>query len=287
MKRLWLFVVLLVVGQSYATIVTVTVSGLSFTPQNITVSHGDTVRWNKTDVDFHNIAEVSGVPVFRSGDPSGSPFVYEFVFNSPLIGLYNYQCEVHSALGMTGTVTVRGLKTVSLGSLSFSPAAVTIQQGDTVRWTKPAGGLHNVRENGGTPDTVFYSGAPTAAAFTYDKIFNAPLSGVYSYRCDVHFSLGMTGTVTVLLPPAPPCLDPTDLTIIWEAADQVRLNWQAPQIGHYDIYGTADASLATTPPGPGWSLAAGVDAVAVGPASVVITNAADQQFFVVIQDCTP
>ncbi len=287
MKRLWLLALLFVVGQTNATIVTVTVSGLTFTPQNITVFHGDTVRWNKTDLDFHNVAEVSAVPVFRSGDPNSNPFVYDFVFNSPLIGVYNYQCEVHGGVGMTGTVTVRGLKTVTLGSLSFSPAAVTIMQGDTVRWSKPAGSLHNVRENGGTPDTVFYSGVPTTAAFTYNKVFNAPLAGVFNYQCDIHGGLGMIGTVTVLIPPPPPCLDPTDLTIIWETADQVRLNWQAPAIGHYDVYGTADATLATTPPGPGWTLAAGLDVAAVGPATVVITNAADQQFFVVIQDRNP
>ncbi len=287
MNRLGILLVLCFVSQSLATVVTVTVSGLTFNPANVTVSHGDTVRWNKADASFHNIAESSATPVFRSGEPDSNPFVYEFVFNSPLIGVYNYQCEVHGDLGMVGTVTVRGLKVVNLVGSTFSPVNVTIQQGDTVRWSKPAGGLHNVRESGGTPDTVFYSGAPTTAAFTYDKIFNAPLLGTYNYRCDVHGNFGMTGTVTVVLPPPPPCLDPTDLTIIWEADEQVRLYWQAPQVGHYDIYSTPDPALATTPPGPGWTLAAGVDVAAVGQATTVITGLTGELIFVVIQDCTP
>lgn len=287
MNRVGILLVLCLVSSSFATIHTVTVSGLSFTPANITVFHGDTVRWNKTDADFHNVAEASGTPVFRSGEPNSNPFVYEFVFNTPLIGVYNYHCEVHEGVGMVGTVTVRGLKVVNVLSLSFSPASVTIQQGDTVRWSKPAGGIHNVRESGGTPDTVFYSGAPTSAAFTYDKIFNAPLLGTYNYRCDIHGGIGMTGTVTVLAPPPPPCLDPTNLTIIWEADDQVRLHWDAPQVGHYDIYSTPDPTLATTPPGPGWTLAAGVDVAAIGQATTLITGLSGELLFVAIQDCTP
>ena len=174
--------------------------------------------------------------------------------------------------------------TVNISGLTFSPANITIQQGDTVRWVKTAG-VHNVRESGGGADTVFYSGAPTGGAFTYNFAFNAPLSGVFNYRCDVHFGSGMVGTVTVNAPP--PCLDPTDLTIIWEADDQVRLYWQAPQVGHYDIYSTPDPTLATTPPGPGWTLAAGVDVAAIGQATTLITGLSGELLFVAIQDCTP
>lgn len=173
---------------------------------------------------------------------------------------------------------------VNLNSLSFSPAHITIQQGDTVRWVKTAG-FHNVRESGGTPDTVFYSGAPTGSNFTYNFAFNAPLSGVYNYRCDLHFGSGMVGSVTVNAPP--PCLEPAQLTILWEADDQVRLNWNAPQIGTYHVYSTADAALATTPPGPGWTLADTVDVAAVGQATTVLTGLSEKLFFVVLQDCTP
>ncbi|MBK6765010.1 MAG: hypothetical protein IPG71_01510 [bacterium] len=184
-------------------------------------------------------------------------------------------CVASTAFATIHNVTVSGL--------SFTPANITIQQGDTVRWTK-GGGLHNVAEVTATP--VFRSGNPTSSPFVYDFAFNAPLAGTYNYECEVHFSVGMVGTVTVEVPP-PPCLDPTDLVIKWEAADQVHVYWQAPQMGHYVVYGTADATLATTPPGPGWSVAAEVDVAAIGQADVVITGLSDQQFFVVVQDCTP
>jgi len=172
---------------------------------------------------------------------------------------------------------------VTVSGLSFTPANITVQQGDTVRWTKGAG-VHNVAEVSAVP--VFRSGNPTGTAFVYDFAFNAPLSGTYNYRCDVHFGSGMVGTVTVEVPP-PPCLDPTNLIIKWEADDQVHVYFDAPQVGHYVVYGTADATLATTPPGPGWTVAAEVDVAAVGQADVVVTGLVDQQFFVVLQDCTP
>lgn len=105
MKQLWLFVVLLATSASFATIHTVNLSGISFSPANLTVQQGDTVRWVKTG-GFHNVAESSANPVFRSGEPTGSAFTYDFAFNAPLSGTYNYECEVHASSGMVGTVTV-------------------------------------------------------------------------------------------------------------------------------------------------------------------------------------
>jgi len=172
--------------------------------------------------------------------------------------------------------------TVNVNSLSFSPANITINQGDTVRWVKNAG-VHNIRESGGTPDTVFYSGAPNGAAFTYNFAFNAPLVGTYNYRCDVHFSVGMTGSVTVN---PPPCLAPDSLVIAAESP-AVRLWWRAPQAGHYDAYSTTDPLLTTPPPGAGWTLEGGVDMAAPGQATLLLNSLSDQRMIVVVQDCTP
>ncbi|MCC6475519.1 hypothetical protein IT157_00575 [bacterium] len=170
---------------------------------------------------------------------------------------------------------------VTLSGLTFSPANVTIQQGDTVRWVKTAG-FHNVRESGGTPDTVFYSGAPTSGAFTYNKPFNAPLVGTYNYQCDAHFSLGMVGTVTVQ---APPC-DPADsLVAIRESETSLRLYWRAPQAGNYSIYSTDDPALATTPPGAGWTLETTVNAAVPGQTTTVVAALVEKRFFVVLHDC--
>jgi plastocyanin len=175
------------------------------------------------------------------------------------------------------------IHTVNLTGLAFSPANITILQGDTVRWVKTSG-LHNVRESGGTPDTVFYSGAATSSPFTYQFVFNAPLVGTYNYRCDVHTSVGMNGTVTV---EAPPCLAPENLAVKWEADDQVTLDWSAPQIGNYDVYGTTDPLLVTPPPGVGWTLLATESAAAPGIVSTILSGLLEKQFIVVVQNCTP
>lgn len=97
---------------------------------------------------------------------------------------------------MMATVSLATVHTVNVNALSFSPANLTIQQGDTVRWIKPAGGFHNVEESNNNPP-VFRSGDPTSSAFTYNFAFAAPLSGTFNYECIVHAASGMVGTVTV------------------------------------------------------------------------------------------
>jgi len=79
---------------------------------------------------------------------------------------------------------------VSLQADSFSPASVTVAVGDevTFEWVV---GLHNVKFADGEA-----SGAPVGTAgTTWSRTFTAP--GTYDFVCEVHESLGMTGTVTV------------------------------------------------------------------------------------------
>jgi len=89
---------------------------------------------------------------------------------------------------------------VTASGLSFSPADIVIQSGDTVMWTNLMGGFHNVAEsnvpassssvyNGG-----FYSGSP-GAVDTYSVTFNDV--GVLSYICEAHVSFDMFGSITV------------------------------------------------------------------------------------------
>ncbi len=101
--------------------------------------------------------------------------------------------------------------TVDLLSMSFSPDSSVIQVGDTVHWVWVTGS-HNV-ESGVTPPTDgnFNSGLPTAVVgTTYDVTFDQqflddnPMPGnVYPYYCVVHVGFGMTGTITVEVPPVP------------------------------------------------------------------------------------
>jgi plastocyanin len=96
-------------------------------------------------------------------------------------------------------------QSVSVSSDVFTPASVTVNQGDTVTWTN-TGGRHNVHFEDGfvDPDPASTSG------WTTQRTFNTV--GTFDYYCDVHRDEGMTGTVTVLASgtaPPPTGGDPT------------------------------------------------------------------------------
>ena len=81
-----------------------------FTPQHLTVQVGDTVQWVWSS-GIHNVDSRDGY--FSSGSPVGSPNTYTLVFDAaflagaPISGnRYAYECSLHGALGMNGTVTV-------------------------------------------------------------------------------------------------------------------------------------------------------------------------------------
>ncbi len=87
----------------------------------------------------------------------------------------------------------------------FDPSDISINVGDTVRWTWEAG-FHNVESGlGGNHDGNFRSGDPTATSGTmfsrtFDQSFidGSPMPGnIYPYYCIVHVDFGMIGSVTV------------------------------------------------------------------------------------------
>ena len=87
--------------------------------------------------------------------------------------------------------------------LTFTPARLTIHVGDTVRWVWAAPGHNVVSGTDGNADNQFCSPDDTGCAnpplsnagATYDHAFAR--AGSFPYYCSVHFSLGMTGTITV------------------------------------------------------------------------------------------
>lgn len=83
-------------------------SNNTFDPNTLSISVGDTVMWTNTGGN-HNVngsTDVySGNPEgFSNGAASSDAWSYEFVFTQP--GTYNYQCDPHVGLGMTGSITV-------------------------------------------------------------------------------------------------------------------------------------------------------------------------------------
>jgi plastocyanin len=85
---------------------------------------------------------------------------------------------------------------VSVGNNFFSPNDLTIEVGDTVRWTSNAGRSHDV-----TADDGSFAG-PTATSFTYSSTFSSIEEVLY--YCSVHSSPGqnrdtsMNGRINVV-----------------------------------------------------------------------------------------
>jgi plastocyanin len=110
-------------------VVTVTVGagGLRFSPADVVVPLGGTVRWI-WEADFHTVTSgSSGLADGKFCSPndhscaqpvaSNTGTVYEHTFTQA--GVYSYYCAFHWAAGMTGAVTVTGPLTVT--SQAFFP----------------------------------------------------------------------------------------------------------------------------------------------------------------------
>jgi len=95
---------------------------------------------------------------------------------------------------------------VSIAGFAFAPAGITINVGDTVRWTNNEGSaiFHTSTADNGTWDSkVLANGQSFSFTFT--------VAGTFAYHCAVHPS--MRGSVTVVGPatpaPTPPPPPPT------------------------------------------------------------------------------
>jgi len=102
---------------------------------------------------------------------------------------------------------------VTLGNNFFSPNDLTIQVGDTVKWSHSAGRMHDVTAD----DSSFNS--ETAISFTFERTFNS--AEEILYHCTVHSSPGMdrntrmNGRITVTEPDAQPILIVPSMADAW------------------------------------------------------------------------
>ena len=116
MKKVYLllvtFLLLFLAGNAFSqTLYTVVSTNNIFTPNMLTITVGDTVRWIN-EQGFHNV--VADDNSFTSGAPSSDPWVYEFVFTT--VGVNPYYCFVHGGpggSGMSGVITVENPTSVN------------------------------------------------------------------------------------------------------------------------------------------------------------------------------
>src|SRR5437868_5609063 len=137
---------------------------------------------------------VSNLPIhFRSSEKKDSGFFFVGAVLALTIVL---------AFGpvAAGAATV----TVMVGSdgFSFSPESVTIQRGDTVKWTWSASGHSSTAGTPGSPSGFWDSGILNQGA-TFSHTFNT--AGSFPYYCTPHGACcGMRGTVIVSNPTPTP-----------------------------------------------------------------------------------
>jgi plastocyanin len=120
-KLLLLTVVILLSNFSFATNHTVNTQGMTFVPQSITITAGDSVTFINTG-GFHN---VNGTTATFPSNPAGfsnptgvtSGWTYVHLFTTP--GTYNYQCDPHIP-GMVGTIIVLPSSSPTITSITIT-----------------------------------------------------------------------------------------------------------------------------------------------------------------------
>lgn len=92
---------------------TITASGTTFTPNNLTINQGDTVVFDNVS-GFHNVNGTQATfptnPASFGNSPASAPWTYTFVFT--VAGNYAYMCDVHGA-NMSGAISVQPATSVA------------------------------------------------------------------------------------------------------------------------------------------------------------------------------
>lgn len=182
MARWLIFAVLGVLSTSaVAATVDVTISGFSFSPREVRIQAGDTVRWtNGTGVPHDVVADDNS---FNSGISAN--FTFQRTFNSA--GEFGYFCSLHGSpgQGMFGRVIVQGASTPT------GPAIAPYVAGS---WYNPATTGQGFLVEASTAPAIFayawFTWAADGRADWYTG--NSGSSGLNGNRADVNI-LRVTG----------------------------------------------------------------------------------------------
>lgn len=160
----------------------------TFSPSDLTVNVGDTVKWaNKGG--FHNV--VADDASFTSGDPSAEPWVYDHVFLAE--GDNPYHCVVHGGsggVGMSGVVHVMNVTNVDDNGITAGKYELNqnypnpFNPGTQINFSIPTTGsvLLAVYNSLGNEVTTLVNGVK--ATGNYSVYFDATnlASGIYYYK---------------------------------------------------------------------------------------------------------
>lgn len=121
---------LAIAGTAAANTIQVSVGdgGNFFAPEDVTIHAGDTVQWTWQGNFGHSVTSGTGSPsgLFDTGVQKG-PFSFSFTFQNT--GTFDYYCQVHAAMGMTGVVRVTPAQS-SPTTLANISTRLPVQTGD-------------------------------------------------------------------------------------------------------------------------------------------------------------
>ena len=107
-------------------VITVDSTNLQFSPSEVTISEGQTIRffWSGEFLE-HNAVDQGGL--FRTGDPE-TGVDYSFTFDKGTNNTYDFICEPHELLNMVGTIIVEPAEEELNSTYSVESKEETISQ---------------------------------------------------------------------------------------------------------------------------------------------------------------
>lgn len=282
LQTILLFVILAIAPAALATTTNVSLVNDTFSPANVTINVGDTVKWNWEN-GTHSTS--SGSPpgtknnIWDSGDNS-SPFSYSITFTNA--GSFPYFCDIHYPIGMVGSVTVSNsaasngppapivsITWPSEGATFAAPASFTL----TATASVSSGIVTNVE---------FLQGGSVLGALTnapYEWAVSNLGAGGYSFSA-IAMAAGISTTsavVSITVAPPPPTNQPPSITMqpesvtVLAGADanfSVTATGQSP-LSYQWFMGTNALATATN----STLMLTGVTLSNAGSYSVMVTNA--------------
>ncbi|MCF6288867.1 MAG: plastocyanin/azurin family copper-binding protein [Proteobacteria bacterium] len=191
----------------------VLVSSNVYTPSNLVIEAGDTVRWINTGGEHNIQADDNSFRCAQGcdatgGDGNASTELWSVEITFRTIGTTTYFCTPHVIFGMVGSITVVEPTSVTVHEVhatttnSFAPADLTIQRGDVIRFIND-GGEHNINSaddslicsRGCVGDGINADSNPTG--FPWDIYVKFDQVAEIPYFCQAHEFTGSQGIIRV------------------------------------------------------------------------------------------
>ncbi len=166
-----------------------TTSSNTFSPNNLTIQAGDTVKWINSSQGFHNVVADDGS--FSSGSPSTDLWTFIKVFTQP--GINPYYCAVHGGQGgqgMSGVITVENATDVK--ELSKIPGEFNLKQNypnpfnpsTTIEFSLPQSNFTKltIYNSAGQKITDLISRNLSKGVYSFNWNADGYASGIYFYR---------------------------------------------------------------------------------------------------------